>query len=112
MINIDSIMSFNASITENIVDFEEIPRLVELMIKEYSRTYKDHSFSFRIILPRSKTSKNVNNHTKKLCIQIQNSFLAELRRLKLKPDIRDLRYIHDDAHFGWLLIDPYLYNVL
>ncbi|MGN6347549.1 MAG: hypothetical protein ACTHME_07600 [Candidatus Nitrosocosmicus sp.] len=112
MINVRSIISFRASITEDILDFEQVPRLVEVMAGEYLRSHKSHSFSFRILLPRSKTSKAVNNQTKKLCLQIQSGFLTELKKLKLKPDIRELRYIHDDEHFGWLLIDPSIYETL
>ncbi|MGN6559294.1 MAG: hypothetical protein ACTHJ7_07010 [Candidatus Nitrosocosmicus sp.] len=112
MINVRSIISFRASITEDILDFEQVPRLVEVMAGEYLRSHKSHSFSFRILLPRSKTSKAVNNQTKKLCLQIQSGFLTELKKLKLKPDIRELRYIHDDEHFGWLLIDPHIYETL
>jgi hypothetical protein len=112
LINVRSIKSYRASFTENILDFEQVPRLVKVMTEEYLRLYKSHSFSFRILLPRSKTSKSVNNQTKKLCLQIQNDFLTEIKKLKLKPDIRELRYIHDDEHFGWLLIDPSIYEIL
>ena len=112
MINVKSVISFNASSTENITDFEEITRLVDILVKEYSKSYKDHNFSFRILLPRSKDSKKVNNQSKKLGLQIQNTFLLELKKLKLKPDIRELKYIHDENHFGWLLLDPALYESL
>ncbi len=112
MVNVKSITSFKALNTEKIIDFEGIPRLVEIMVKVYSKSHVDHNFSFRILLPRSKDSKTINNQTKKLGLQIQNDFLIGIRKLKLKPNIREFRYIHDENHFGWLLIDPSIYETL
>ena len=103
-------MSFKAHSTEKIYDFEGISILVENMVNVYSKSYLDHNFSFRILLPRSKDSQTINNKSKKLGFQIQNDFLLGVKKLKLKPDIREFRYIHDDDHFGWLLIDQSIYE--
>jgi uncharacterized protein YgfB (UPF0149 family) len=111
-INLKSIISYKASNTEEIVSFKEIPKLIEKMVKSYSKSYTDHNFSFRILLPRSKDSQRINSQTKKLGLQIQNEFLLAIRKLKLKPNIRELRYIHDEDHFGWLLVDPSIYETL
>jgi len=112
LVNVKSVISFNASSTENITDFEGISRLVDILVKEYTKSYKDHNFSFRILLPRSKDSRTVNNQSKKLGLQIQNTLLHEIKKLKLKPNIRELKYIHDENHFGWLLVDPSIYESL
>lgn len=112
MINVKSVISFKASNTEEIDDFKGIPKLVEKMVKSYSKSYTDHNFSFRILLPRSKDSQRINNQTKKLGLQIQNEFLLGIRKFKLKPNIQELRYIHDEDHFGWLLVDPSIYETL
>jgi uncharacterized protein YgfB (UPF0149 family) len=112
LINVKSIISFKSSNTEEIDDFKEIPKLVEKMVTSYSRSYTDHNFSFRILLPRSKDSQRINTQTKKLGLQIQNEFLLGIRKFKLKPNIRELRYIHDEDHFGWLLVDPSIYETL
>ncbi len=112
MVNVKAIISFKALSTEKIYDFEGISILVENMVKVYSKSYSDHNFSFRILLPRSKDSQMINNKAKKLGFQIQNDFLIGIKRLKLKPHIREFRYIHDDDHFGWLLIDPSIYETL
>jgi hypothetical protein len=112
LVSINSILSFKSSYTETIVDFEEIPILVESMVKSYSKSFTEHNFSFRILLPRSKDSQKINNLTKKMGLQIQNDFLLGIRKLKLKPNIRELKYVHDEEHFGWLLIDPSIYDIL
>ncbi len=95
-----------------IFDFEGIPNLIDDMLEVYSKSYTDHNFSFRILLPRSKDSQNINNSTKKLGLQIQHDFLIGMRKCKLKPQVRELRYIHDENHFGWLLIDPSIYAAI
>jgi uncharacterized protein YgfB (UPF0149 family) len=112
LVNIKSILSFKASNTETIADFEEIPRLVEIMVKAYSKSFTEHNFSFRILLPRSKDSQRIINQTKKMGLQIQNDFLLGIRKLKLKPNIREFKYVHDEDHYGWLLIDPSIYDTL
>jgi hypothetical protein len=112
LVNIKSILSFKSSNTETIVDFEEIPGLVEIMVKAYSKSFTEHNFSFRILLPRTGDSQRINNNTKKMGLQIQNEFLLGIRKLKLKPNIREFKYIHDEDHFGWLLIDPSIYDIL
>jgi uncharacterized protein YgfB (UPF0149 family) len=112
MVNIKSILSFKSSNTETVADFEEISKLVEIMVKAYSKSFTEHNFSFRILLPRSKDSQKINNHTKKMGLQIQNDFLLGIRKLKLKPNIREFKYVHDEEHFGWLLIDPSIYDTL
>lgn len=95
-----------------ILDFEGIPDLIDDMLEVYSKSYANNNFSFRILMPRSKDSKNVNNLTKKLGLQIQHDFLIGMRKYKLKPRVRELRYIHDENHFGWLLIDPSIYAAI
>ena len=109
LINVQSIRSFKALKSVEILDFEVIPDLFDDMLEVYSKSYSYHNFSFRILLPRSKDSQNINNLTKKLGLQIQHDFLIGMRKHKLKPRVRELRYIHDENHFGWLLIDPLIY---
>ena len=112
LINVQSIRSFKALKSAEILAFECIPDLIDDMLEVYSKSYTDHNFSFRILLPRSKDSQDINNLTKKLGLQIQHDFLIGMRKHKLKPRVRELRYIHDENHFGWLLIDPSIYAAM
>ncbi len=112
LINVHHIRSFNALKSVELLDFEGIPDLIGDMLEVYSKSYADHNFSFRILLPRSKDSQDINNLTKKMGLQIQHDFLLGLRKHKLKPRVRELRYIHDENHFGWLLIDPSIYAAI
>ena len=112
MINVQYIRSFKALKSVEILDFEGIPDLIDDMLGVYSKSYADHDFSFRILLPRSKDSQDINNLTKKLGLQIQHDFLIGMRKYRLKPQVRELKYIHDENHFGWLLIDPSIYATM
>ena len=51
-----------------------------------------------------------NDISRKLGLQLQNELLSGIRSLKLRPNIKEYRYVHDDSHFGWLLLDPALTN--
>ncbi len=112
LINVQSIISFKALKSVEIHDFEGIPDLIDKMVEIYSKSYMGRNFSFRILLPRSKDSQIINNLAKKLGLQIQHDFLIGISKLKLKPQIREFRYIHDDNRFGWLLIDQSIYESL
>jgi hypothetical protein len=112
LINVQSIISFKALKSIEILDFDGIPELIDSMVEVYSKSHKDNNFSFRILLPRSKDYQNVNKLTKKLGLQIQHDFLIELRKSKLKPQVREFRYIHDENHFGWLFIDPSIFEAM
>jgi len=32
--------------------------------------------------------------------------MLALKKNKLIPNLKDLRYIHDDNNYGWLLLNP------
>src|SRR5215210_7334739 len=80
LINVQSIRSFKALKSAEILAFESIPDLIDDMLEVYSKSYTDHNFSFRILLPRSKDSQDINNLTKKLGLQIQHDFLIGMRK--------------------------------
>jgi hypothetical protein len=38
--------------------------------------------------------------------------LLALRKKKLKPNIKEIRYVHDENHYGWLLTDSEILDTL
>ncbi len=64
-------------------------------------------FSFRILLPRDPKS---TKKAKALGLAFQGEFLLGLRKRKLMPNVREVRYIHDEHHYGWLLANPEVYE--
>lgn len=64
-------------------------------------------FSFRVLLPRDPRS---TKKAKTLGLALQGEFLLGLRKQKVMPNIREVRYIHDEHHYGWLLANPQVYE--
>lgn len=98
--------------TEDIKEFDEIPAAVRKMVDLYSESLLKQDFSFRILLPRSTDSQHINDLSKKLGMQVQSEIILRMKKLKLSPTLREFRYIHDESHYGWLLVGPYIANDL
>ena len=64
-------------------------------------------FSFRLLLPRDPQS---TKKAKMIGIAFQGEFLLGLRKRKVIPNVREVRYIHDEHHYGWLLANPEVYE--
>ena len=94
--------------TLKVNDFKDISKNVEKMIDNYIKN-KDNSFSCRILLPRDKSD---NKKAKKIGLNIQLEFLSELRKRKISTRLREIKYVHDDNYFGWLLLSTYEYEKL
>ncbi|CAN5617072.1 hypothetical protein BH23THE1_BH23THE1_10210 [soil metagenome] len=110
MVNVEFLKRFSADYTENLDSYENVPVVSKRLLNHYAKCYYAHSFSYRILLPRSIDSPKENDISRKLGLQLQNELLSGIRSLKLRPNIKDYRYVHDDSHFGWLLLDPALTN--
>jgi hypothetical protein len=77
------------------------------MVEEYLIQQPLGKFSFRILLPRDPKS---TKKAKSLGLALQGEFLVGLRKRKLVPNVRELRYMHDEHHYGWLLANPQMYE--
>lgn len=86
---------------------ENVKSTCDTMILDYIKLEKSNNFSYRILLPR----KDENNKlAKKIGLSLQLEFLSQLRKRKIKTHLREIKYIHDSNHFGWLLIHSALYH--
>ena len=110
MVNTEFLKRIHTDFTVNLDSFEYITTISKRLLDHYARTYYAHTFSYRILLPRSIDSPKVNDTSRKLGLQLQNEMLSGIRSLKSRPNLKDYRYVHDDSHFGWLLLDPSLTN--
>jgi hypothetical protein len=43
-------------------------------------------------------------------LAFQGEFILGLRRHNIVPKVREVRYIHDESHYGWLLANPEVYE--
>jgi hypothetical protein len=97
--------SFPVLKTISLRDLADIRSAVDTLVDAYE---KDHDgFSFRILLPRG---EKLTGKTKKLGMTLQGEFILTLRKRHLVPQVRDLRYVHDDEHYGWLLASPAVFE--
>ncbi len=87
--------------TIDLRDLADIRRAVDTMADAYERKQED--FSFRVLLPRG---EKLTGKAKKLGMTLQGELILTLRKRHLVPQIRELRYVHDEAHYGWLLASP------
>lgn len=91
--------------TIDLKDLADIRRAVDTMADAYEKSQDD--FSFRILLPRNEKS---TGKAKKLGMTLQGEFILTIRKRHLVPQIRDLRYLHDETHYGWLLASPKVFE--
>ena len=95
--------------TISVEKLEDVKFTCDTMIQDYIKLEKLNSFSYRILLPRNEQN---NKLAKKIGLSLQLEFLFQLKKKKLKVYIKEIKYIHDSKHFGWLLINSDLYNKL
>jgi hypothetical protein len=92
------------------VDLSETSRIrkaVDRMIEAYLAQEPLGKFSYRILLPRDQKS---NRKAKMIGLAFQGEFLLGLRKRNVVPNVRELRYIHDEHHYGWLLANPQVFE--
>ena len=70
------------------------------MILDYMSLEPTNDFSYRILLPRKQEN---NKLAKKIGLSLQLEFTSQLRKRKLKIKMKEIRYIHDTKHFGWII---------
>ena len=88
-----------------------VDRMIELYMLDTQKG-KDN-FSCRILLPRSNgdgREESIKKEAKKIGLKLQIEFVLALKQRKLKPNIREVRYVHDSIHYGWILASPQLLN--
>lgn len=91
--------------TIGLSDIADIGPAVEKMVDIYQK--RQDEFSFRILLPRS---DKLTGKAKKLGMTFQGELILTIRKRGLVPQIRDLRYVHDEKHYGWLLASPKIFE--
>lgn len=84
-----------------------IRQAVDRMVEDYLAQEPLGKFSYRILLPRDPKS---TKKAKEIGLAFQGEFLLGLRRRKIIPNVREVRYIHDEHHYGWLLANPQVYE--
>ena len=85
---------------------ENVKSTCDNMVRDYVKLEKSNNFSYRILLPRNDEN---NKLAKKIGLSLQLEFLNQLRKRNIKIYMKEIKYIHDQNHFGWLLIHSDLF---
>jgi len=93
--------------TIEIKEISDIRDAVKRMVKSYAGKSDTHEFSYRLLLPRGEM---LTTKAKRIGITAQAEFLLALRRKNLKPNLRDIRYVHDADHYGWIFVHPSVHD--
>ena len=92
--------------TIEIKGISDIHEAINKMVQTYAVTSDALEFSYRLLLPRGEEL----TQTKRIGLTARAEFLLSLRTKKLKPNLREIRYVHDANHYGWLLVHPTVYD--
>ena len=99
--NSSQLGKFPVQLTRKISDISDIKPMIDEFIVHY-RQSKPEEFSWRILLPRQLDA----GYVKRLGATIHAEIMISLKKNKLIANLRDIRYIHDDDNYGWLLLNP------
>ena len=90
-------------------DGEDIDSVVRQLADFIERCSSKEDLSIRILLPREDGS---GQRVRKWGASLRSGLILALKRKKIRPNLREVRYIHDEHHFGWVLIEPSLLDNL
>jgi hypothetical protein len=93
--------------TIDLAGTSDIRQAADRMVEVYLVQDPMGKFSYRILLPRDQKS---NRKAKMIGHAFQGEFLLGLRRRNIVPNVREVRYIHDEHHYGWVLANPKVYE--
>jgi hypothetical protein len=107
--NVDNYRTFDVINTFEVKSNSDIVTIV-VTIVDYlsdflSTNASRNGCSFRILLPRSKESLSL---PRKWGAFLRSELILALKRRHIKVRLREVRYVHDEFHYGWLLIAPSL----
>ena len=101
-VNVARLVNFPVKRTCKISDVSQIRPMIDEFIVHYKES-QSGEFGWRILLPRHLKS---TFDAKRLGAAIHTELMLALKKNKLLPNLKDLRYIHDDYNYGWLLLNP------
>ena len=93
--------------TIEIKEASDIRRAVDKLVEAYVELGPHGKFSYRILLPRDEKS---TAKAKRIGLAFQGELVLGLRKRNIVPNMREVRYVHDGNHYGWLLASPKMYD--
>lgn len=103
--NVDYYRTLNVFKTFEVSRSSDIATIVTQLVDFLEKNASRSRFSFRILLPKSKESPSL---ARKWGASLRSELIIALKRRHINSDLREVRYIHDELHYGWLLAAPSL----
>ncbi|MBV9179349.1 MAG: hypothetical protein JO327_07810 [Nitrososphaeraceae archaeon] len=104
-----SYFNFPVFETTDIKEVSDIRNAVDRMVEAYEYLNKSANFSYRLLLPKG---EKTNDKARKIGFMVQAEFLLALKKKQLKINVREIRYMHDETHYGWILANPEILGAL
>jgi hypothetical protein len=104
-----SYINFPVFETIDIKEVSDIRNAVDRMVEAYEYFNESANFSYRLLLPKG---EKTNEKARKIGFIVQAEFLLALKRKQLKLNVREIRYMHDETHYGWILANPEILSAL
>ena len=104
-----SYINFPVCETIDIKEVSDIRNAVDRMVEAYEYLNKSANFSYRLLLPKG---EKTNVKARKIGLMVQAEFLLALKKKQLKLNVREIRYMHDETHYGWILANPEILSTL
>jgi hypothetical protein len=101
--------TLKVSKTFQVISVHDISTIVTQLANYIEKNSSMDDLSVRILLPREAGS---GSHAQKWGLSLRSGLILALKRKKIRPSLREVRYVHDDSHYGWILIDPRLFDNL
>lgn len=97
--------TFKVSKTFQVSSAQEITDIVTQLADFVETNDAMDGLSVRILLPREDGS---GSRARKWGASLRSGLILALKKRKIKPNLREVRYVHDDYHYGWILFEPSL----
>ena len=107
--NPDFYRTLKVSKTYQVISAHDISTIVTQLADYIEKNSSMDDLSVRILLPREAGS---GSRAQKWGLSLRSGLILALKRKRIRPTLREVRYVHDDGHYGWLLIDPHLFDNL
>jgi hypothetical protein len=107
--NPDFYRTLKVSKTFQIRSTEDITNIVTQLADFIEKNVSLHDLSVRILLPREAGS---GSRAQKWGLSLRSGLILALKRKGVRPNLKEVRYVHDEYHYGWILIEPRLFDNL
>jgi hypothetical protein len=107
--NPDFYRTLQVSKTFKVSNGLEVTSIVTQLVDFIEKNSSMDGFSVRILLPRGDETDSL---ARKWGASLRTGLLLALKRREIRPNLREVRYVHDQYHYGWILMESNSVNGL